>query len=97
MKKFVLFFLTMFFVTSTLLLAQQKVWSLEDCIRYAIENNIQIKQQVIQTEFQKNSLDLAKFKLLPTLNGSAIHNYSFGRALDQTTYQYTEQPDCTVK
>ncbi len=71
------------------LLSQQKVWSLAECVSYAIDNNIQIKQQVVQTIYQKNSLDLAKFKLLPTLNGSASHNYSFGRALDQTTYQYT--------
>jgi outer membrane protein len=73
-----------------ILLSQQRVWSLEDCIKYAIDNNIQIKQQVIQTEFQKNNLDLARLKLLPTLNGSASHNYSFGRALDQTTYDYTD-------
>lgn len=57
---------------------------------YALENNIQIKQQVIQTEYQKNALDLSKLKLLPSVNGSASHNYSFGRALDQTTYQYTD-------
>lgn len=69
---------------------QQKVWSLEECIRHALDNNIQVKQQALQTSFQKNALDLAKFKLLPTLSGSANHNYSFGRALDQTTYQFTE-------
>jgi outer membrane protein len=73
-----------------ILMSQQKVWTLTECITYAIDNNIQIKQQVIQTDYQKNTLDLSKFKLLPTLNGSASHNYSFGRALDQTTYQYTE-------
>lgn len=73
------------------LTAQQKVWSLEECILYAIENNIQIKQQALQTEIQKNSLDLAKMKLLPTLNGQAAHDYSFGRALDQTTYRFYNQ------
>jgi len=77
-------------LSGTAAFPQQKVWSLEECIRYAIDNNIQIKQQVIQTEYQQNVLDLAKLKLLPTLNGQASHNYSFGRALDQTTYQYTE-------
>lgn len=70
--------------------SQQKDWSLEDCIRYAIDNNIQIKQQGIQTEYQKNALELSKLRLLPSVNGSASHNYSFGRALDQTTYQYTD-------
>lgn len=89
MKNPVLFLLTVFIASNGILLSQQKVWSLEECIKYAIDNNIQIKQQVIQTEFQKNTLDLSKLKLLPTLNGSASHNYSFGRALDQTTYQYT--------
>jgi outer membrane protein len=70
--------------------AQQKDWTLQECIRYALDNNIQIKQQGIQTRYQENALDLAKFRLLPTINGSASHNYSFGRALDQTTYQYTD-------
>jgi outer membrane protein len=74
-----------------LIFAQQKVWTLDECIYYAIDNNIQIKQQGLQTEYQKNSLDLAKLKLLPTLSGSASHNYSFGRSLDQTTYRYFNQ------
>ena len=91
MKKILILFFTLSLISKGTLLSQQKVWSLVDCITYAIDNNIQIKQQVIQTEFQKNSLDLAKFKLLPTLNGSASQNYSFGRALDQTTYQFTNQ------
>jgi outer membrane protein len=70
---------------------QQNQWSLEDCIKYAIENNIQIKQQVIQTQVQENALDLAKMKLVPTLNSSVSHNYNFGRALDQTTYTFYNQ------
>ncbi len=70
---------------------QQKIWTLEECIRHAIDNNIQIRQQIIQTKYQENTLDLAKLKLLPTLNGQASHNYSFGRALDETTYQFTEE------
>ena len=72
-----------------LALSQEKIWSLEECVKHAIDNNIQIKQQMIQTEYQKNALTLSKLNLLPTLNGSASHNYSFGRALDQTTYQFT--------
>ena len=91
MKKFLILIFTCFLSSQGLIFSQQKVWSLEDCIKYAIENNIQIKQQVIQTEVQKNSLDLAKLKLLPTLNGQASHDYSFGRALDQNTYQFFNQ------
>jgi len=74
-----------------LLYAQSKIWTLEECVRYAIDNNIQIKQQTVQTRVQKNSLDLAKLNLLPTINGSATHDYSFGRALDQTSYEFYNQ------
>jgi outer membrane protein len=88
MKKY-LFLLFLLFFTAISGFSQLKEWTLEECIIYAIDNNISIKQQVIQTKYQANSLDLAKMKVLPTVNGSASHNYSFGRALDQTTYQYT--------
>lgn len=87
---------SLFLITAFLLLtggqifSQEKVWSLEECIRYAIDNNIQIKQQVLQTEMQKNTLDLSKLKLLPTLNASLSHDYTFGRALDFLTYKYID-------
>jgi outer membrane protein len=71
--------------------SQVKEWSLEECIKYAIENNIQIKQQVIQTQVQENSLDLARGKLVPSLNSGLSHDYNFGRALDQTTYTFYNQ------
>lgn len=73
-----------------MLFSQNKVWTLDECIYYAIDNNIQIKQQYLQTRYQKNSLDLSRFRLLPTLSGSGSQNYSWGRSLDQTTYRYTE-------
>ncbi|HPF01994.1 MAG TPA: TolC family protein [Bacteroidales bacterium] len=91
MKKMLLIILAALSFTGGTAIAQQKEWTLEECIRHAIENNIQIKQQEIQTEYQENALDLSKLRLLPTLSGQATHNYSFGRALDQTTYQYTDQ------
>lgn len=89
MKKLYILIFSALLFSPGYLFSQQKVWSLEDCIKYAIDNNLQIKQQDLQTKYQKNALDLAKLRLLPSVNGSASQNYSFGRALDQTTYQYT--------
>jgi outer membrane protein len=91
MKKLLLFITACFLLSQGNIFAQQKVWSLEDCIKYAIENNLTIKQQVIQTRYQKNTLTQSKLNLLPTINGQASHNYSFNRTLDQTTYQYVDQ------
>jgi outer membrane protein len=68
----------------------QHAWSLEDCIEYAMENNIQIKQSVLNTEYNENLLKQSKLGQIPSLNGSSNYTYSWGRALDQTTYQFTE-------
>ncbi|MFN8240293.1 MAG: TolC family protein [Bacteroidales bacterium] len=92
MRKFLIpFVLLMMFAGGGMTVAQQKTWSLEECVKYAIDNNIQIKQQALQNDVQKNSLDLAKMKLLPTVSGQASHDYSFGRALDQNTYEFYNQ------
>jgi len=90
MKKLLSLTIALLMLTGGHLFSQEKIWSLEECIRYAIDNNITIKQQVLQTEMQKNSLDLSKLKLLPTLNASVSHDYTFGRALDFLTYKYID-------
>jgi outer membrane protein len=90
MKKLLFLTMALMMLTGGHLFSQTKIWSLEECIRYAIDNNITIKQQVILTEMQKNSLDLAKLKLLPTLNASLSHDYTFGRALNFLSYKYVD-------
>ncbi len=88
-RKFLATFLVLLML-SPVISAQTKQWSLEECIRYAHLNNIQLKQQEISTEYKYSELELSKLSLLPSLNASATHNYNFGRTLDQTTYEYTE-------
>jgi outer membrane protein len=83
--------LTLFIIifAHSVIMAQQ-AWSLEDCIAYAMENNISIKQSVLNTEYNENVLKQSKLGQIPTLNGNANYSYSWGRALDQTTYQFTD-------
>ena len=71
-------------------LVAQDAWSLEDCIAYAMENNIQIKQTILNTEYNENLLKQSRLGQIPNLNASGNYTYSWGRALDQTTYQFTE-------
>lgn len=70
------------------LTAQDKVWSLEECIRYAIENNIQIQQNEINQEISKQDLTSSRYGLLPDLNGFASHGYNFGQAIDPFTNEF---------
>ena len=64
----------------------QNVWSLQKCIDYALENNIQIKQQQLSTNYIENQVSQAKSNRLPNMNAQFGNDYSFGRSL---TYDNT--------
>ena len=72
-------------------LKAQKLWTLEESIQYALDNNIQIKQSQLLTESDKISLAQSKMNLLPNLNGSASHNYNWGRNIDPTSNTYSDE------
>ncbi len=59
----------------------QQMWSLQKCIDYALENNIQIKQQALNSEYSNNQLNQAKFNRLPNLNSNFQNNMNFGRTI----------------
>ena len=46
----------------------QKTYSLEECVQIALQNNIQTKQQNLQTESAKIDVNQSKFSALPNLN-----------------------------
>jgi len=59
----------------------QSLWSLQKCIDYALQNNIQIKQQTLNSEYYSNQLQQAKYNRLPNLNSGFQNNMSFGRTI----------------
>lgn len=79
-----------FAVILPLALSGQKAWTLQECIKYAWENNIQLKQQEIVSEQSKNNVEQAKLSFLPTLNGSVSHSLNWGRSVNMTDLQIIE-------
>ncbi|MDR1403504.1 MAG: TolC family protein [Tannerellaceae bacterium] len=59
--------------------AQTKLWTLEECIWYAIDHNIDLKQQEQQQELSEIAVNTSKNSWLPNLNASVGQNFSFGR------------------
>ncbi|WP_278625782.1 TolC family protein [Parabacteroides gordonii] len=57
-----------------------KQWSLEECIRYAIENNIDLKQRELEQQSREVDLHTSKYSWLPSLNASVGENFGFGRS-----------------
>jgi len=58
----------------------QKQWTLEECIDYALERNISIKQLEIQKESAEIDVNTAQMRRLPNLNAGVNQNWNFGRA-----------------
>ena len=69
----------------------QKTWTLRECIDYALENNITVKQNEINSELNEIITLQNKMSLLPNLNASVGRNYNFGRTIDPFTNQFTTQ------
>ena len=86
-------------VTFTLLLAfvflaftgraqTEKKWTLEECINYALEHNINIKKQLLNVEYQNEALLQSKLGMLPNINGYASHGYNWGQRIDPFTNEF---------
>jgi outer membrane protein len=65
----------------------QQSWSLQDCIKYAWDNNIQIKQQQILSEQNRNNLLQSQYNYLPSLSGSVSHSMNWGRSVNMQDLQ----------
>ena len=70
--------------------AQQRCWTLEDCISYALEHNIEIKRQELVSEDRQTSLSEARWSYAPTFSAGSSYSLSSGRVLDETTYDFVE-------
>ncbi len=63
----------------------QKIWTLEDCINYALENNLDINKQLFTVESNKDALLQSGLNMLPNLNANGTNVWNFGQTIDQYT------------
>jgi len=78
-------FLLRIALSSPGLFAQEISWTLGDCVTYAIENNIELKRQKLQTETAGVNLVKSKLDVLPSLNFGSDAQLGFGRSIDPVT------------
>ena len=76
-KGLIIFSLATLCVTSQ----AQEGWTLRQCIDYAIEHNLSIKQQEATRDQNAVELNTARWSRLPNLNGNVGQSFNFGRAL----------------
>ena len=64
--------------------AQQK-WSLDDCVAYALEHNLQLNDFRYTSQSNKETYRQSIRDLLPTISGSTNYVVNFGRSTDPFT------------
>jgi outer membrane protein len=67
------------------------VWSLQECVDYALVYNIAIKQSQLSVLSSQAYLNQSKAGILPSINASASYQYSTGRSLNPYTNTYDDQ------
>ena len=79
------------FITLILLLlatfaeAQEKKWTLKECVDYAIENNISIQQTLLDNQLIDIDKKDALGNFLPSINANASHSWNIGLNINPIT------------
>jgi len=74
---------------------QQKLWSLTDCINYAVNNNIIVKKTQLGQQTAAINLDQAKNNRLPAVSGNISANANHGSVINQITNNRVNQTTIT--
>lgn len=80
-KYLIISFLLIIFLVN----AQQKTWSLNNCLDYALENNLSVRETALNSEIAAQQITAAYGNLLPNVYLYADHQYNFGSVIDPTT------------
>lgn len=72
-------------------LQAQEKWTLEQCLDYALKNNIQVKKTQLSQQSAQINLNQAKNNRLPSVNGSVSANMNNGSVINQITNQRMNQ------
>lgn len=68
-------------------ISAQKVWSFNDCLSYARENNLQVLASKLNEQVQESNLKIAKKEKLPDLKGTITNGITFGPLATQKVTQ----------
>ena len=68
--------------------AQQKKWTLQDCVNYALENNISIQQSVLDQDVADIDESQALSNFLPNLSANSSYNINTGANINPATNQF---------
>lgn len=78
-------FIALLFCLYAFSVVAQKKWTLEECVEYALQHNISVKQSELQVASAALSKKDAFGNFLPTVNASAMNSWNTGLTQNVTT------------
>lgn len=76
------------FGLATVAMAQEKLWTMDECMQFAVENSPKVKKQAYTSDSYKAELNSAVASFFPSVGASVGAQYSFGRSIDPETNVY---------
>jgi outer membrane protein len=83
MKKFIIIFFLFLGIAAQ---AQVKKWTLQECVIYALENNISVKQSELDLKTAEINKKDAVGNFLPSFNASSSYSWNIGLAQNPTNF-----------
>lgn len=68
--------------------ASAQSWSLDDCMKYAVEHATEVKREVVNARQRKQDYQHTVAGFLPTVTGGVQGQYAWGRNIDPETNTY---------
>lgn len=89
MKKIAALLITLCFLSEA---SSQVKWSFEDCVNYALDNNINVMQSKLNIEYAANSVLQNKMDMYtPNVNVNIVEGFNFANSVDPLTFQFIQQ------
>lgn len=79
--------IAMVLISTTIGKAQEKtdsIWTLQQCIEQAMQQNIQIQQSALGNDVKKLTVEQSKASRFPNLNATASQNFNWSKELNAT-------------
>ncbi|MCB0632142.1 MAG: TolC family protein, partial [Lewinella sp.] len=71
--------------------AQNKVWSLQECIDYAVANNLDVQKAVLDKATTQLNYQQSKYDRLPSLSANLSNNLANGSSIDPITSDFVSK------
>ena len=77
------------FLSEFVVAQNDSTWTLEKCVKYALENNLDVQRSALSVQNEEALLKQDRLTRLPTFNGGLQNSWRWGRSIDPTTNVFT--------